>query len=100
MATIRPWDLQWFCNLFGDGWVNALDHWRHDLERGDVLLLYVQGVSTGQGPLIYRTETDLEKLILKISGMVAYLIMVTLSGKGVANFISSRQWPCLFLLNE
>ena len=45
----------------------------------------------GEGPLIYRTNRDLEESILRISGKVAYRIKVALSGKGLANFISSRQ---------
>ena len=55
---------------------------------------------SGKGPLIYRTNTDLEESILRISGKVAYRIKVALSGKGLANFISSRQCPCLLTLNE
>ena len=49
--------------------------------------LQVMGLS------FYRTNTDLEASILRISGKVAYRSKVTLSGKGLANFISSRQCP-------
>ena len=49
---------------------------------------------------MYRMNTDLEESILSISGKVAYRIKVALSGKGLANFISSRQCPCLLTLNE
>ena len=49
---------------------------------------------------MYQTNTDLEESILRISWKVAYRIKVTLSGKGLANFISSRQCPCLLTLNE
>ena len=49
---------------------------------------------------MYRTNTDLEESILRISGKVAYRIKVALSGKDLANFISSRQCPCLLILNE
>ena len=35
--------------------------------------------------------------MLRISGKVAYRIKVTLSGKGLANFISSRQCPFLLV---
>ena len=49
---------------------------------------------------MYQTNTDMEESILRISGKVAYRIMVALSGKGLANFISSRQCPCLLILNE
>ena len=54
----------------------------------------------GLGASHYRTNTDLEESILRISGMVAYRIKVALSGKGLANFISSRQCPCLLILND
>ena len=49
---------------------------------------------------MYRTNTDLEESILRILGKVAYRIKVALSCKGLANFISSRQCPCLLILNE
>ena len=45
-------------------------------------------------------NTDLEESILRISGKVAYRIKVVLSGKGLANFISSWQCPFLLILNE
>ena len=59
-----------------------------------------RGVSTGHGSLIYRTNMDLEASILRISGKVAYRIKVMLSGKGLANFISSQQCPFLLVLKE
>ena len=49
---------------------------------------------------MYRTNTDMEESIFRISGKVAYRIKVALSGKGLANFISSRQCPCLLILKE
>ena len=49
---------------------------------------------------MYGTNMDLEESILRISGKVAYRIKVALSGKGLANFISSLQCPCLLTLNE
>ena len=49
---------------------------------------------------MYRTNTDLEESILRITGKVAFRIKVALSAKGLANFTSSRQCPCLLTLNE
>ena len=43
-------------------------------------------------------NTDLECSMLRISGKEMYRIKLTLSGKGLANFISSRQFSFLLIL--
>ena len=54
----------------------------------------------GLGASHLSNKHDLEESILRISRKVAYRIKVALFGKGLANFISSWQCPCLLILNE
>ena len=51
-------------------------------------------------PFIYCIYTFLALSIINISGKVAHSSHVTLSGKGLANLISKRQEPLLFVLKE
>ena len=58
-----------------------------------------RGVSTVQGwSRINHTNTNIECSMLRISGKVVHRIKVTFSGKGLENFIPSRQCPFLLIL--
>ena len=65
------WRPVWRVRLHLGGWVNALDH---EKVASRPRARCRSSIYKGEGPLMYRTNTDLEESILRISGWFFYAV--------------------------